>query len=234
MLLPVLGRTTTTRMRLFATAFLAVATLAASLTFYISARASDDGDRCARFARVSAERASADTGHGRRVAVIGDSYSVGLGLEDPQRSWPSRLTGRVHVAGFSGSGFSAVASPCGRVSFAARAAAAMRGADLVIVEGGLNDVGHSGAEIRAGFRRLMRTLNGHDVVVVGPAAAPARAAGAVRVDRLLAALSVRRDVAYVSMLGLELDYLADDLHLTPAGHAEFGDHVAAAIRSYAG
>ena len=58
------------------------------------------------------------TGSGERVVVVGDSWSAGLGLDDPVQSWPSRLPGRIHVAGFSGTGFSAHASPCGRVSFA--------------------------------------------------------------------------------------------------------------------
>ena len=97
------------------------------------------------------------TGSGERVVVIGDSWSAGLGLDRPVQSWPSRLSGRIHVAGFSGSGFSAKASPCGRVSFADRAPAALRnGADLVVVEGGLNDFDRSRAEIKAGFARVMR------------------------------------------------------------------------------
>ncbi len=95
-----------------------------------------------------------------RVVVIGDSWSAGLGLDRPVQSWPSRLPGRVHVAGFSGSGFSAKASPCGRVSFADRAPAALGGgADLVVIEGGLNDYDRSRAEIKAGFARVVRAAS---------------------------------------------------------------------------
>ena len=161
---------------------------------------------------------------------MGDSWSAGLGLDDPMQSWPSRLPGRIHVAGFSGTGFSEHASPCGRVSFADRAPAALRGgADLVIVEGGLNDYDRSRAEIKAGFVRVMRVAAPYRTVVVGPATAPARAARIPRIDRLLAHLSKKYGVAYVSVVDLDLPYLDDRLHMTPAGHREFGDAVAERI-----
>ena len=207
--------------------------LVAGLTVQVAERARGAGvGRCERFAIASAERARAvtGTGTGTRVVVIGDSWSVGLGLADAADGWPSRLPGSVHVAGFSGSGFSAGAGHCPGVSYAERAHRALRGgADLVVVEGGLNDVGQSSAEITAGFRRLMRELDGHRVVVVGPALAPSRAGGVPRVDGLLAGLAARRDIPYVRTSGLALPYLGDDLHLTAAGHRAFGDAVARAI-----
>jgi len=185
--------------------------------------------RCERFAADSAARARHVTGAGDRVVVIGDSWSAGLGLAEPVGSWPSRLDGRVHVAWFSGSGFSAMASPCGRVSFADRAGAAVAdGAALVVVEGGLNDWDRSDSEIRAGYARLMRVLRSADVprvVVVGPARAPSRAARTPHVDALLADLSEQYGVGYVSTVDLDLDYLGDRLHLTASGHRTFGDHV---------
>jgi acyl-CoA thioesterase I len=49
------------------------------------------------------------------------------------------------------------------------------------------------------------------------------------VDQLLAHLSKKYGVPYVSTLDLKLPYLDDLLHLTPAGHREFGDAVAARI-----
>lgn len=207
--------------------------LAAVLTIQVAERARGAGvPRCERFATASVERARTvtGTGTGPRVLVIGDSYSVGLGLADAENGWPSRLPGAVHVAGFSGSGFSRGAGHCRGVSYAARARQALRGgADLVVVEGGLNDVGQSSAEITAGFQRLMRELDGHRVVVVGPALAPSRAGGVPRVDELLADLTARRGIQYIPTSGLALSYLGDDLHLTAAGHRTFGDAVARAI-----
>lgn len=214
------------RARLLATAG-ALFVVASLFTVWLSDASSAGVDRCARFEKVAAARMLADVGSGERVVVIGDSYSVGLGLTRATDSWPSRLPGRVHVSGFSGSGFSDRASGCGQVSFADRAARAVRGgADLVVVEGGLNDYDRSDAEIVAGFSRLVDELGDLPVLVVGPAAAPSRAAAAAHVDGLLAGLAERHETAYVSMLDLDLTYLDDRLHLTPAGHVAFGDAVA--------
>jgi acyl-CoA thioesterase I len=209
-------------------AVLAIA-LAAVLTALIGVRAiGSDPSRCERFAADARARTAAVTGSGERVVVIGDSWSAGLGLDRSAGSWPSQLAGAVHVAGFSGSGFSAHASACGvAVSFAERAPRALHGgADLVVVEGGLNDYDQPEAEVRAGFHALMSELRGHRVVVVGPASAPSRIAAVPRVDALLARLSERYDVPYVRTSGLRLTYLPDRLHLTPAGHEAFGDYVA--------
>lgn len=208
-----------------------VLTVASLLVVHVASRAGADVDRCDRFAAESLARARTDTGGGARIVVIGDSWSAGLGLDRPVDSWPARLAGRVHVAGFSGSGFSPGASSCRQVSFAVRAPAAVRGgADLVVVEGGLNDVDQPDAEIRAGFADLMRELRGSRVVVVGPAAAPVRADRVPRVDDLLAGLAKRYDVPYVRTSGLSLPYLDDRLHLTQAGHEQFGDFVAQQIQ----
>jgi len=206
-----------------------VAVLGAS--FYYAAHARGAGrTQCERFAAASDQRAKQVTGSGERVVVIGDSWSAGLGLDRPVQSWPSRLPGRIHVAGFSGSGFSAHASRCGRVSFADRAPGALKGgADLVVIEGGLNDFDRTRAEIRAGFARVMRAASSYRVVVVGPATAPSRAAAVPRVDRLLRHLSGKYDVPYVSTADLDLPYLDDRLHLTDAGHQAFGDAVAERI-----
>jgi acyl-CoA thioesterase-1 len=208
----------------------AVVLVGSLLVFHLSA-AANDARNCARNARVSAERAAADTGSGAKVVVIGDSYSVGLGLDRPAASWPGELPGRVHVAGFSGSGFSAGASGCSGVSFGDRAAEAIEdGADLVVVEGGLNDYDQSSADISAGFARLMHALDGQQVVIVGPVLAPSRSAEVMRVDRLLAGLADTAGATYVRTSGLELDYLDDRLHLTESGHRELGEYVARALR----
>lgn len=211
------------------TALALVAALVASGLVANRARGAG-ASRCERFAVQSVQRAKLVTGSGERVVVIGDSWSAGLGLAHPAQSWPSRLPGRIHVAGFSGSGFSADASECGAVSFGTRARAALAGgADLVVVEGGLNDFDQSTAEIRAGFAKVVKATAAYPTVIVGPAMAPSRASRVPRVDALLAALSQQYGVPYVSTDDLRLPYLADRLHLTPAGHREFGDAVAARI-----
>ncbi|HEX7739612.1 MAG TPA: SGNH/GDSL hydrolase family protein [Marmoricola sp.] len=215
-------------------AALACVVLAASVSTALVSRAGAGTSRCDRFRQAAAEpaRTSFDgTASTRRILVIGDSYSMGLGVRSDQ-SWAHRLPGRVVVDGFSGSGFSAHASPCGAVSYAARAARGLRRAapvDLVVVEGGLNDFDQSDGAIRRGFDELIDQLPGARVVVVGPADAPARAAEVPRVDDLLARLSAAHGLRYVRMAGTTFPYLSDGLHLTAAGHREFGDIVSRAI-----
>ncbi len=224
------GSRRSVRRRTAAIGALLVFLVVSALIVHGADRAGADADRCRRFAADSAARATQVSGAGQRVVVIGDSWAAGLGLDRPAASWPSRLPGAVHVAGFSGSGFGAHASACARVSFADRAPAALRGgADLVVVEGGLNDYDRPDAEVRAGFARLMSALAGQRVVVVGPASAPSRAGAVPHVDALLASLTKQYGVAYVRTSGLRLDYLGDRLHLTPAGHDAFGDFVASRL-----
>jgi acyl-CoA thioesterase-1 len=208
----------------------AVVLLAALMAFYVADRAGAGPARCQQHRLEARERAAVVTGEGERVLVIGDSWSVGLGQDDLRRSWAAELPGEVHVRGFSGSGFSARASHCGRVSFHDRAATALgvRPA-LVVVEGGLNDFDQPDAAIERGFRDLMADLAGHRVVVVGPADAPSRTRAVPRVDTRLEELSEAYGVPYVRTSDLELDYLDDRLHLTEDGHRDFGVAVAERI-----
>ena len=213
---------------------LVVALVVATLVGLAQVRAGAAGNRCDRYAAQSRARAASVTGAGARVVVIGDSWSAGLGLGHPADSWASRLPGAVHVAGFSGSGFAEDASPCAGVSFADRAPAALRGgADLVVVEGGLNDYDQPEVAVRAGFRVLVRDLRAAGVlgrtVVVGPASAPSRSAAVPHVDALLADLAAAYSLPFVDTSSLELPYLDDRLHLTAAGHRTFGDYVATRI-----
>ena len=204
--------------------------LAAFLAVRVADRAGAELVRCQQHRVDARERAATEAGEGVSTLVIGDSWSVGLGLDDLSRSWPSQLPGEVRVAGFSGSGFSARASACGRVSFADRAPTAMASRpDLVVVEGGLNDYDQPVSVTERGFRDLMQALAGHHVVVVGPASAPSRAHAVPRVDDLLARLCAEYAVPYVTTSDLELDYLQDLLHLTEDAHQEFGEVVAARI-----
>ncbi|WP_127479041.1 SGNH/GDSL hydrolase family protein [Nocardioides pantholopis] len=209
-----------------------LALLAVLATTYIVAEHAIGGrpDRCERFAAASATRAGLVDGTGADVLVVGDSYAAGLLLEDPHASWPSRLDGRVRVAGFSGSGFSRGASGCGDVSFATRTAQALgTDDDLVVVQGGLNDTDQPPAAVRAGFERLVRVVGERQLVVVGPPSAPRRTGRVPAVQAQLSALCARHGVPYVAADDLELAYLDDGLHLTEAGHREFGDAVAQRI-----
>lgn len=201
--------------------------IAALMAFYVADIADAGPTRCQQHRLDARERAGVVTGEGERVLVIGDSWSVGLGQDDLSRSWAGRLPGEVHVRGFSGSGFSAGASGCGRVSFHDRARTALVVRPrLVVVAGGLNDYDQPARAIDSGFRNLMADLAGQRVVVVGPATAPLRAGAVPRVDDRLEVLAGLYDVPYVRTSDLDLDYLDDRLHLTEDGHRAFGDAVA--------
>ena len=179
-------------------------------------------------AASQALRAKAVDGPRPRIAVIGDSYSQGSHLEDPTEGWPSRLSGSVMVDGFAGSGFTA--SPCPGVAFGRRVGRALAtDPDLVVVQGGLNDVNASVGELRAEVSDVLESLTGRRTVLVGPPAAPRRAEGARRVDAQLAELAAAADVPYISTVAWQLEFLDDRLHLTDAGHVAFGDAVVDAL-----
>ncbi len=209
-----------------------VAVVSALAAFHLADRAGAEQTRCERHRSDSRERSVIVTGQGTgpRTLVIGDSWSVGLRLDDLARSWPSRLPQEVRVAGFSGSGFSSRASGCGRVSFADRAPSALISRPAVVLAaGGLNDHDQPSAAIENGFRTLMQDLGGQRVVVIGPASAPARAHAVPRLDALLSALCEEYAVPYVATSDLDLPFLPDGLHLTEAGHDSFGATVASRL-----
>lgn len=201
-----------------------------------------DPDDCDRRARDSAARAAADTGplDAAEVVVIGDSYSVGAGLTDRARAWPSRLAAlpaRVHVAGYSGSGFESGALDCPGVSYPDRAPAAVAGRAeaLVVVQGGLNDWDQPETDVADGVRRTAAVLAGHRVVLVGPPHVDVAEIDdeVPRLDALLRRLAQEVGWRYLPMIGLRLDFV-DRLHPDVAGHTRFGDRVARGIADLVG
>lgn len=214
-----------TRRRL--TLALVVLLVVTAATTMVLARAGAGEDRCAVRSERAEKRADLVTGSGPEVLVIGDSYSVGVGV-GPDRSWPVRLPGRVRVDGFSGSGFSVGASACGDLSYATRAErSARRTTGLVVVEGGLNDHDQPIADVEAGVRRLLAGLEGRPVLLVGPPVVPDRSREAIeQIDATLARIAAERGAPYLSMLEVDLSLLDDRLHPDPAGQRDFGDRVA--------
>ena len=167
--------------------------------------------------------------------MIGDSWSVGLGLARARsargpRGCPGACTSRASPGPASAPRPRRAAA----VSFADRAPAAVRTAPTWSWSRAASTTGTArGAEVRTGFKRLIRALRADDVtriVVVGPAAAPSRAAAVPRLDRLLCrVVGPARRQRTSRRADLDLPYLADQLHLTLAGHVAFGDAVAGRI-----
>lgn len=173
----------------------------------------------------------------RRVDVLGDSYSVGADLSRPRtQTWDVLLARqarwRLRIRGIGGTGFVNPGS-CGNGSYQARVAQVLSDRpNLVIVEGGLNDVGRPGVEAAAA--RLLRSFPSTlEVIVVGPPAAPAREPGLNRaVDRALrSAVGRAAHRRYISTIGWRLSFLPSGIHLTVDGHRTFAAKLAKAIGS---
>ncbi|MGH3350253.1 MAG: SGNH/GDSL hydrolase family protein [Nocardioides sp.] len=188
-------------------------------------------DMCSRFAAESVSRAAVVTGAGQRIVVIGDSWAAGYGLDDPGKSWPAYLDGQVRVSGFAGTGYARSSMErCGPISFGERAADAVRpGADLVVLEGGINDAHREVEEAEKGFRETLDALKGHDVVVLSAPRVSTRAAAIKGVNRMLKRVSAEYGVTYINVFDLELPYQDDKTHLTESGHVQFGETVARRI-----
>jgi len=237
------ARTRIPLLRLGAAVVLLLVALAAAAKIAINAPDGDQRDEhavtpsvgyvsksCQENAARAEARARVVTGHGRRVVVIGDSWAVGRDL-DARKTWPVYLDGEVHVAAFGGSTISADDwNHCGNVSFADRAPEALAGgADLVVVEGGLNDIKASEADIRTGLRQLLHELHGYRVVFLAPAPTPSRATRVPRVDAILGDVLSRRGIPYVPTDDIPISYRSDGLHPDAVGHQIFGEAVAERI-----
>lgn len=167
----------------------------------------------------------------KRVDVLGDSYSVGTTLSDPQQqAWDVLLARREHwnlmVRGIGRTGF-VNGGYCGNQSFATRVRQVLADhPELVIIEGGLNDAGQPGigAAARAALAMIPATI---PVVVVGPTDAPGRSGTDKQtIDRELAAAAGKR---YISPLSWQLQFGPDGIHMTAEGNRALADRLAAAL-----
>lgn len=171
------------------------------------------------------------SGSGPLTVVLGDSWAAGSGTDDPARdSWPALLAAdrkwRVRVDAYGSTGFATRGYCPGKaVSFPERVGEVLAmHPRRVIVEGGINDAvnAKSGASIAAGERRVLTALAAvPEIVVVGPAPAPAAHGRAPAVDAALALVARAAHRQYVSMLGLRLSYEPSGLHTDAAGQRTF-------------
>jgi lysophospholipase L1-like esterase len=167
----------------------------------------------------------------KRVDVLGDSYSVGTTLSDPQhQAWDILLASREHwnltVRGIGRTGF-VNGGYCGNQSFPLRVRQVVADhPQMVIVEGGLNDAGQSG--IGAAARAVLATIPATiPVVVIGPTDAPGRSGGDKQnIDHDLAAAAGTR---YISPLRWQLQFGPDGIHMTAAGNRILADHLSTAF-----
>jgi len=188
-------------------------------------------DLCTRLAAESVTRAAVVTGAGERVVVIGDSWASGFGLDDPGLSWPRYLDGEVRVSGFGGTGYShGLMVRCGPISFPERVPDAVaQGADLVVLEGGINDSKSDLDDVEKGFRATLDELKGYEVIVLSAPKVNSRAKAIRVVNKMMRRVSAEYGVTYINVFDLELPMLEDNTHLTVAGHMQFGEIVARRI-----
>jgi lysophospholipase L1-like esterase len=184
--------------------------------------------------------------HGRAY-FFGDSWTEGQ-VARRGRGFPyvtSELLGwTAEVDGVGGTGFITTHRPSTQ-TYPVRAAAIPTGteADIVVVEGGLNDVGGDMSALKPAVRRTIDALQarfpGKPVVVLGPAPrslpVPARVK---QVDLLIRDACRNADVPYVSPIerdwitGLNFRDIIDPAskHPTTAGHAYLGGRLAVALQ----
>ena len=186
--------------------------------------------RCKTFGELATKFGTDPIGSGPlQVAVIGDSYAEGMELDQPRHSWvatfASAADATVSTDAVSGTGFTN-AGPCEQGDYVSRASP---GADLLVLQGGLNDVGATDNAIREAACEVVGQVRS-EVVIIGPPAAPARDRDeVVRIDNALESATLRCGGQYVSTLDWDLTYTDGGLHMTPDGHVTFGTQVAERI-----
>lgn len=166
------------------------------------------------------------------AAIIGDSWASGYGLADPADSFAYRLARlrrwNAVVSAVAGTGFS-TSGVCGDGrDYASRIPVVPTDAEVVLIEGGLNDVASDDLTTHAVgvIEGAKRQAPGALVVVVGPPHVPLRAPNDIRTtDKALRVAADRTGAHYVSTLQWSIP-TSDDLHPTPAGHAAFASHLA--------
>lgn len=204
-------------------------------TAFVTRKNMLDASRCEEVsAFIASEGEVVRTGEGAQmVGVIGDSYSAGDLLDDFRQGWafrlPEYLDATVSVAGVGSTGFMAE-GPCGDQPFIDRAAVVLATSpETLVIQGGLNDSEADVNKVAAHADELLRRVSSApNVFVVGPTAAPAKD-DLSELDETLRRVTEFNGGEYISVLDLELEFLPDDLHLTPAGHDELAAYVALRI-----
>ena len=171
------------------------------------------------------------------VAVLGDSYSVGVGVAGPEVAWPAalgeRLDAEVVVDGVGGTGFTTRGfCPENPVAYGERVDDDPPEAEVVVVQGSVNDaLGGRPEDVGAAAEAVLRDLEGvPTVVVVGPAAIPAAETADLRIiDAALREAAADAGRVYVPLLDAGIPILPDRVHPTLVGHEPIAELVAAAI-----
>ena len=178
------------------------------------------------------------------LAVVGASFSAGVGAGNRAHAWPedlARIMGwRLAVSADPGAGYvnpgAGHRGPFSRL--AARLPLARLDPGVVIIQGGHDDIGRPLPLIRSRVESLIRTIRRQDphgrlaVLTVFPRGRPSPAA--VATDQAIVAAARRADPAVLVFDPIashwQFPRIGDHLHPTPAGHEWIARHLAAGLR----
>lgn len=179
------------------------------------------------------------------LAVVGASFSAGVGAGHHEHAWPedlARMMGwRLAVSADPGAGYvnpgAGHRGPFSRL--AARLHLSHLDPGLVIIQGGHDDIGRPLPLIRSRVESLIRAIRHEDprgrlaVVTVFPRGRPSPAALAT--DQAIVAAARRADPAVLVFDPIashwQFPRIGDHLHPTPAGHEWIARHLAAGLRA---
>jgi lysophospholipase L1-like esterase len=186
----------------------------------------------------------AQTGQRPLLAVVGASFSAGVGAGPRDHAWPedlARMMGwRLAVSADPGAGY--VNPGAGHRGpfdqLAARLHLAHLDPGVVIIQGGHDDIGRPLPLIRSRVESLISTIHHQDphcrlaVLSVFPRGRPSSAALAT--DQAIVAAARRADPAVLVFDPIashwQFPRIGDHLHPTPAGHEWIARHLAAGLR----
>ena len=178
------------------------------------------------------------------LAVVGASFSAGVGAGHRDHAWPedlARIMGwRLAVSADPGAGYvnpgAGHRGPFGPL--AARLHLARLDPGVVIIQGGHDDIGRPLPLIRSRVESLIRTIRRQDphgrlaVLTVFPRGRPSRAALAT--DQTIVAAARHADPAVLVFDPIashwQFPRIGDHLHPSPAGHEWIARHLAAGLR----
>lgn len=196
-------------------------------------------DSCASDRRnAEAAPASGGVSAGPVAFFLGDSYTTGFGLPDPGEGFAYGLADlegwNATVEGFPGTGY-ATQGPCGGNAFIQRLARLPADADVVIIEGGLNDAifGVPPATLAADASGLLAAVRmaapDARIVVLGAAdVLPEARSRVLAANAALRAVASDAGATYVDLADLEFT-TTDGKHPTVAGHALIAEAVSDAL-----
>ena len=197
-------------------------------------------DSCASDRR-NAEAAPATGGvsTGPVAFFLGDSYTTGFGLADPAYGFAYDLAAlqgwHATMAGFPGTGY-ATEGPCGGNAFIHRLSALPADAEVVVIEGGLNDAIFDvvSASLAAAASDLLAAVRSAApdarIVMLGAAdVIPDARPRVLAANAALRAVASEAGATYVDLAGLVFP-TTDGKHPTAEGHALIAETVQAALR----